>query len=286
MQEQASLTCYPRSMTKIASYNIMSGGFNSHSSETPSPERLPQLQDAIKEISADIVGLVDTFRWDELYSDEQLAALFSYKYAHNINLNDARLREIGHNNGIAILSNVEINGWQTISLGSRDALLAKCIIAGAEVTIIVAYLDDESEDVRLQQITALDPYLQANTPLILLGDLNTVAPGDVAATKRRLAPFYNQNPAIAQKLTPIIDDMQRGEVIMQLEMKGLQDAGAARAQPTIPSPLFPAPTDQPLLRLDYCLHTPGLVVDNFTVLRGQTFDAASDHYPIVFDLSQ
>lgn len=272
-------------MTKIASYNIMSGGFNSHSAEAAAPERLPQLQAAVKEINADIIGLVDTFRWDELYTDEQLAALFGYKYARNINLNDARLRETGHNNGIAILSNVEVTEWQTVSLGTRDALLARCILEGTEVAIIVAYLDDESEDVRLQQITALEPYLDANTPLLLMGDLNTIARNDTAATNQRLEPFYAENPAVAQKLKPLIDDMQRGEVIMQLELSGLKDVGAATAQPTIPSPLFPAKTEGPLLRLDYCLHTPAVVVDNFVVLRGDTFDKASDHYPIAFDIT-
>lgn len=263
----------------------MSGGFNSHSSETPTPERLPELQAAVKEINADVIGLVDTFRWDELYSNEQLAELFGYKYAHNINLNDARLRETGHNNGLAILSNIEITKWQTISLGSRDALLARCKVNGVEYTIILAYLDDESEDVRLQQVGMLEEHLQTDDPLILLGDFNTVKQSDVTATEQRLESFYANNPAVAKKLKPLIDDMCRGEVIAQLEMQGLKDAGEQNAQPTIPTPLFPATTAGPLLRLDYCMHTPAVVINNFTVLTGDTFDKASDHYPIVFDIS-
>jgi endonuclease/exonuclease/phosphatase family metal-dependent hydrolase len=131
----------------------------------------------------------------------------------------------------------------------------------------------------------LEEHLQTDDPLILLGDFNTVKQSDVTATEQRLESFYTNNPAVAAKLKPLIDDMCRGEVITQLEMQDLKDAGEQNVQPTIPTPLFPATTAGPLLRLDYCLHTPAVIINNFTVLTGNTFDQASDHYPIVFDIS-
>jgi len=77
---------------RIASYNIMSGGFNSYNTTSAAPQRLPLLQKAIREIGADIIGLVDTYRWNEIYTEADLKRLFGYKYAYCINLNDERQR--------------------------------------------------------------------------------------------------------------------------------------------------------------------------------------------------
>src|ERR1044071_8673670 len=109
---------------KIASYNIMSGGFDDYSRNHGTPQRLTLLQTAIKKIDADVIGLIDTFRWDEMYTESDLTTLFGYKYAYCINLNDERLRQIGHNNGLTLLSNVKINP-RTIQLSSRDAIIAQ-----------------------------------------------------------------------------------------------------------------------------------------------------------------
>lgn len=93
---------------RIASYNVMSGGFNGYEHDTSLPQRLTELQTAVSELDADVIGLVDTFRWDEIYSPGDLKNIFGYKYAVCINLNDQRLREKGHNNGLTLLSNTEI----------------------------------------------------------------------------------------------------------------------------------------------------------------------------------
>ena len=74
---------------KIATYNIMSGGFGNYSSSIPkTPERLPLLKQALKTIGADFLGLVDTFHWRSTFLPEDLQKIFDYRCAFCIDLED------------------------------------------------------------------------------------------------------------------------------------------------------------------------------------------------------
>jgi endonuclease/exonuclease/phosphatase family metal-dependent hydrolase len=264
---------------RIASYNIMSGGFDGYNLTAAKPQRLPVLKTAIRELEADIVGLIDTFRWDEVFMADELCKLFGYKNAFCINLNDDRLREEGHNNGLTLLSNVPLIDVRTIRIATRDAVAARF---PGNITLVLAYLDDLSEDTRLGQVKALSPMLSAEEPTIVMGDLNTLRKSEGPAVKKALSVFYEDNPGIESKLGSIITDMQRGEVIVLLESLGLQDAGMA-SSPTVPTKLFPAKSDQPFLRLDYCFHSSSVKITNFVVRTQDIFQKASDHFPIVFE---
>ena len=90
---------------KIASYNIMSGGFNNYNSASNKPERLHLIQKAIETIKPDFIGLIDTFRWVEIFTDKELQKLFNFKYSFHINLDDVR---VDKRVGITVLSNLPI----------------------------------------------------------------------------------------------------------------------------------------------------------------------------------
>ena len=262
---------------KIASYNIMSGGFAGYDSAAPVPERLPQIQKVLVEIAADVVGLIDTFRWDRLYSSAQLQDMFGYEYVTCINLNDTRMSDTS--NGLTLLSKQAWTDCKVARIATRDALVASFEINRRTVTLALAYLDDLSEDVRLAQIQAL----LGVQPDILMGDLNTIAPSDTSLLTRGLQDFYSANPSLQEELGPIIQDMQRGDVIELLEARGFVDAGA-NGKPTLPTQLFPAATTKPFLRLDYCLHKPAIAVSDFTVHDTPAAHRASDHLPIYFTI--
>ncbi len=61
---------------KVATYNIMSGGFTDYDYSLPHPTRLPLIQKAVKAINADFIALIDTFRWDELHSNNKIASMY------------------------------------------------------------------------------------------------------------------------------------------------------------------------------------------------------------------
>ncbi len=266
---------------RIATYNVMSGGFSDYTSTASTPERLPLLQEAIKTLQADVIGLVDTYRWDQIYRPDDLCQLFGYRFAACINLNDDRLRKLGHNNGLTLLSQYELHDVQTLRLATRDALSAKVETENGSLQVVVLYLDDLSEDARLEQTEALLAQLDPSKPVILMGDFNTINPSDQTAASTVLGAFRKANPVILEKLNPILGEMQRGEVIRRFEQAGFIDE-ASESHPTFATPLFPAVVTGPFLRIDYVLASKAVQVSDIRVATDDVFQQASDHYPLAF----
>lgn len=269
---------------KVVSYNILSGGFNSYNYESPTPERLDLLRKAISSIKADFVGLIDTFRWDSLYSNDQLTKNFGYKNAYCINLNDERLKKKGHNNGITVLTNLPVEGFEIISLGTRDVIKTDIRINNTKFDIFTVYLDDLNEDTRIAQIKALLKQVKQDNPTIVMGDLNTLSPNEALRLTPLINKFFTEHPHLSESLMPVLEEMKRGEVTKILEKNRFQDADKTET-PTAPSKLFPVKTENAFLRLDYVFHTKDIQISNFNVLREPIFDKVSDHYPIVFEFN-
>ena len=179
---------------KIMSYNVMSGGFDSYSSDFKITTRVDNLKKIITRTGADIVSLVDTFKWDEIYSIDKLKEMFGYSNAYCINLDDQRLRKIGHNNGITVFSGIDNVSFETISLRTRNCVKTTVKINEVEYDIFSLYLDDLSEDVRLEQIGHLVHYFEKNKPTVIVGDLNTINPKDSSKSLQRINDFLKNNP--------------------------------------------------------------------------------------------
>lgn len=267
---------------RIASYNILSGGFNKYYEGIKEPERINLLKQAIQELQAGFVGLIDTYRWDEIYSNDQIAEIFGYKLAYCINLNDDRLRKIGHNNGITVLSNYEVERFETISLKSRDAVKTRLRISGRELDIYTVYLDDLSENARVEQVAELLRQVDANTPSIIMGDLNALKKADLPQFNPLIDKFFRNNPKLLEDYGKVLNEMKSGIALGKIEKHGFKDA-SRKVEATAPTKLFPAILEEPLLRLDYAFTTGAVEVSSFEVRREELFDLASDHYPIVFD---
>ena len=268
---------------KIASYNILSGGFNSYGYESSLPERLELLKKAIGIINADFIGLIDTFRWDALYSISQLSELFGYKKAYCINLNDIRLKEKGHNNGITVLTNLPVDQFKTITLETRDAIKTTLQINNNELDIFTVYLDDLSEDVRVKQTRTLLKYVDQTKPTIIMGDLNTISLGDIKKLTPLIDKFAANNRQLYESMKSVLNEMKRGEVTKIFKENKLLDADKD-GETTAPTRLFPAKIEGSVLRIDYAFHTNKIHVSDFKVLKDLIFDKTSDHYPIVFNI--
>lgn len=149
---------------KLASYNIMSGGFDGYDHAASAPPRLSVLQDTIKQIDADIVGLIDTFRWDKQFTPKQLTQLFHYPYSFSVALHDKRLEKLGHDNGLTILSRQPFVTRQAINLGTRNAIHVQVNIGTRLASLYVVYLDDMSETTRLAQVDKLLTHITPAEP--------------------------------------------------------------------------------------------------------------------------
>ncbi len=258
----------------------MSGGFNNYSYDLIAPTRLNSLKQVLSKVKADLVSLIDTFRWDEIYTEDELKKMFRYKYVHCINLNDKRLKKIGHNNGITVLSNIEGVSFETIDLKTRNCVKTTLELKGVEYDIYSLYLDDLSEDVRLNQINQLAKNFKQNKPTIIIGDLNTISPKDSRESMQRVSAFLKDNHKY-EAFKAQLEDMHRSEVTSKLFKLGFKDADIY-SNTTFPTKLTSI-SDTPILRVDYCLYK-SCDVEEFKVLFDDLLDKTSDHYPILVKL--
>ena len=266
-------------LMKILSWNIMSGGFNSYDSLAKTPEKLDLLTSTIRSINADFVSLVDTHRWTEMFTPEDLKRLFGYENVYTVKLEDERLKIKGHDNGVTVLTRLPVGKFETIRIFSRNAI--KTSVGG--IDIFTTYLDDVSEDTRLQQSDSLLSQVTVGVPTIIIGDLNTIDELDLTEAKKQIETMFDNHPE-AKAMEPVLREMMRGEVTRKIRERGFVDMGIGKGN-TVPSKLFSIKTDQPIARFDYGFCTPDIKIGDFEVLRGVEFDQLSDHYPIKMRVS-
>lgn len=261
-------------MVEILSWNILSGGFSSYDSMAKTPDRLDLLVSTTRSINADFVSLVDTHRWTEVFTTEDLIRLFGYANVYSVKLDDERLKAIGRDNGVTVLTRLPVEKFETIRIFSRNAI--KTLVGG--VDIFTAYLDDASEETRLQQTDSLLEQVSPGVPTIIIGDLNTIDEIDLPEASKQIGDIFKKHPEV-KSMESGLREMMRGGVTRKLKEEGFVDMGMGRGN-TVPSKLFPIQIDEPMIRLDYGFCTSNIKIENFEVLRGTEFDQLSDHFPI------
>jgi len=261
--------------TEILSWNILSGGFKDYVSPEKRPERIDGLAGVIKELKPDVVSLVDTYGWTEVFLPEELKSIFDYPYIRTVKLNDQRLIIKGHDNGITVFSQVSGTEIQTIWLTTRNAIRTK--VGG--IDIFSVYLDDVSEDTRIKQIENVLKSVNPNTPTIITGDLNTIDLGDLAEASKNMEELGRKFPGPMKSMESSLNGMKQGEVTKILSNAGFVDLGKGKGN-TVPAKLFPLPVNKPVLRLDYAFGNNLIKLDEFKVLTNEKYGNLSDHYPI------
>ncbi|MDC0449069.1 hypothetical protein OAL67_00480 [bacterium] len=255
---------------KLLSYNIMSGCFESYELTSKLTNRFDLLKDALKQINADYVGLCDAFRWKDTFSPEELKQAFGYKHILHVDMEDSRVeKEVG----VAVMTNLDVKEFNVIRAFNRNYI--ETVLEG--LNIYTCYLDDLSEDTRLKEINSL--LEQVKKPAIIHGDLNTFTKSDLEIENKTRLLFEQENELLTKQLKPILDGMQRCEVIDVIKDKGFVDS-ETNFNPTLPSKLFPAKVTEPFVRVDYIFHTPDVQSSNVTVHKDDLFHKVSDHFPL------
>lgn len=265
---------------EILSWNILSGGFKDYGEPVNRPGRIDGLIDVIKKLNPDVASLVDTHRWTEVFTPDQLKQIFGYLHVHTINLDDQRLITKGHDNGITVFSQIPGSKTQTVWLATRNAI--KTHIAGIDVFSV--YFDDVSEDTRIKQVQAILELVDPNMPTIITGDLNSFDNGDLNETVKSLDELGQKYPGPMKSMETALNEMKRGEVTQILANNGFRDLGK-NAGNTVPAKLFPLPVEKPIIRLDYAFGNSRIKLDDFKVLTDEKYGILSDHYPIWLRIS-
>jgi endonuclease/exonuclease/phosphatase family metal-dependent hydrolase len=259
---------------RIATYNIMSGGFDSYTSTSRRPERLQQLKKVVALLNADFIALIDTFRWADELSLEFIRTEFDYQYVYSINMDDDR---VDNRIGLTILSKEPFKA-ETLRIHNRNCIKATFRQGTSTYTIYTTYLDDLSEDTRLLQIKPLI----LDTPsdkTIILGDLNTFSRIDGTFSPPHLNQHTPPQQDILNRMSHIVRDMSRCEITTLLEQNKYVDLMTDHTS-TFPTALFPGGFPVPFLRLDYIFHTPDIHMVPLPIPQSDLWDTTSDHLPV------
>lgn len=265
---------------EILSWNILSGGFKNYGSLETRPSRIETIVSAIKKIKPDLVSLIDTYRWTEIFSTDELKQLFEYPVVHMVKLEDQRLITKGHDNGIAVFSKNPDAKMSPVWLGTRNAI--KTHLAG--IDIFSVYFDDVSEEARVKQTQAVLKLVDPKVPTIIIGDLNTFSEKDLEQTSRSLNKLGEKHPEAIKVMDTSLKEMKKCKVTQLLSENGFFDLGQ-KAGYTVPAKLFPVPTEKPIIRLDYAFANEKIKLADFKVLTDEGFGNLSDHYPIWLKIS-
>ncbi|MBL8031599.1 MAG: endonuclease/exonuclease/phosphatase family protein [Candidatus Doudnabacteria bacterium] len=272
---------------KIAAYNILAGGFNGYGSAADKPERLALLQRAIQEIDADVIGLSDTFRWVDVFTEQEIKQLFGYEYVSFIHMNDVR---VDKRIGVAVLSRVPVERFETVRLATRDCIKAVISMGVTRVALYTAYLDDLAERVRVEQVQVLLEHIsedaQQGMESIVMGDLNMLTPEDASKKEYGLDLLIEAGLDVEAVLMhdpyhkAAFDDLHAAQALPLLLGGGLVEPVGAELHATAFTKIHELHFPFPVLRLDHIVHTAGVASSGFLVHKGGIFEEASDHYPI------
>lgn len=162
----------------------------------------------------------------------------------------------------------------------RGLLEARVLLPDGRRTlsVYITHLDHLSEDARAVQLTALLQWTTRDRarPHLLMGDFNTLAPGDYEERPEALTAL--RSAAWISRVAS--DDFQ---VVPRLARRGYVDAAAAAGSP---QPTFPA--GEPLVRIDYIWVSAPLAPKVRWCRPWQTEDTAvaSDHLPVLAEFEE
>jgi len=269
--------------TRLAEWNIQSGGFEGYDPTAETPQYLSDIKEGIQQLNAAFVSLIDTYRWEELYTPEELKKMFGYNHAFCINLEDNRLENLGHNNGITVLSNLDVKKFETVYIKTRNAVKTTLQVHEKPLDIFSVYLDDVREKTRLEQMGALLQHVTPDRRTIIIGDFNCISDRDVALIEKTMKTILQNLPQkMRTRFYSVKEKLAHRGAIRFLEAKGFIDAAVER-EPTTPThkiySIIP-----PFLRLDYAFCTSDIVVVSTDVVRGELFNRISDHFPLIVEI--
>ncbi|MFC1649375.1 endonuclease/exonuclease/phosphatase family protein [Patescibacteria group bacterium] len=269
---------------KILSYNVMQGGFEKYSFDQKEPKRINLIKKVVASVDADFVSLIDTFRWDTHFTSSDLKSLFGYEYVYCINLEDKRLIDLGHNNGITVLTRFPNPHFETIRLSTRNAVKTSIEINRKQVFLFSVYLDDLSEKTRVSQIESLKKHIDDASKTSVMGDMNSFESKHLRKIKMNIKKVLSAvDQAKKPALVSVAQDMMKGKTIEEIKKIGLRNVSNT-LHPTATTPLSPL-SETPFIQLDYAFVGSRLNTKNFKVLINETTSRTSDHYPICFEVS-
>lgn len=271
---------------KIASYNIFAGGFASYADTNKYPKRLSKIAEAVKTINADIIGLIETYKWDGLFNNEELVDLFGYEKVYSQPLGDPLLHErYGYDTGITVLSRIPETRFESVRIHNRTIVKTVIPYHSGELDIYITYLDNLQETVRMKQVQSLLKQMDKSNPIVIMGDLNTFSGYDIPTHIAAGVNLLTQTLGVKDLPIESINKLRKSGVSDYLVSNGFTDANTQNV-PTAPTDMVDKKILPPFLNLDRVFYNGKIYISNFTVVKGKLFEETSDHYPVYYLIDQ
>lgn len=267
---------------KAMAWNVQQGGFLTDGYEEPFPPREENIRKVITEANADMLGLVDLFRWNDYYGGDQgIARFLGMRAAFYTALDDERLTRqhpSGADLGVVFATNERVALSEPLDLETRQGNRTVLDVGEDGLQVVTLYLDEKYEDIRMRQMLAAEAQLQ-NMPTIIWSDLNALRPLDTSrlSEKARSAMLRFATYILPSSVPSVaaIKEMERREALKVLIDRGFND-GDPKQRPT-------ALGKARLFGVDYIMSRgEGVTVSNFRTLPHQ---GGSDHLAVYADVN-
>lgn len=252
---------------KLMTYNILSGG----------KDRLPLIIKAINEVKPDYLTIneANTFASNDNQVLKEVAKTINLPY-YEIALSGE------YNYHVTSFSKYPFK--KVIKL---QPLMRACVVGLietelGEISIASLHLTPYSEDLRHPEIDLILGYQKQYENRILMGDMNSLSPDD--AYDQNMVKHFNEMQM--KKFTK--EGKLRFDAISKILSSGYTDTAVKLGKNkdyTAPTTIneYEAHSD---MRLDYIFMSESLVLylTSYSVIKNETTNKASDHYPVVVEL--
>ena len=255
---------------KIMTYNILKGGIDNKGS------RIEYIIDVIKKANPDFVAIQEASNFDK-NDNELLKRVSNETKLPHYALSQGTLYDDQRRDHVVSLSRYPLRE-EHLFPGSSFQCAALSVVIDCplgELSLCNVHLHAHSEDKRLREAEAVLSYQSKYKKYIILGDFNALSRSD------------HYDDLSAREFTYY--DLTRFEATDMLNMD-LVDAVAhlnVKDRSTHPTIGVSHRISKSPIRIDYIFVTPSLSanIKNATVIKTQTAEKASDHYPVVVTLS-
>jgi len=250
-------------------FNILDGGIDNKRS------RIEHIIDVIKGVNPDFVAIQEADNFDK-NENELLKKVSNGTKLPHYALSQGTLRDDQRRRHAVCLSRYPLREKHTFLDFSVHAALSVVIDSPfGELSLCNVHLHPFSEDERLKQVGVVLSYQSKYKKHIVLGDFNAITRSD------------NHGDLTAEEFTHYdltrfdVTDMIKRSYVDTIAYLNVDDRN------THPTSGVPHPISKTPIRIDYMFVTPSLSahIKNATVIKTQTAEKASDHYPLVVTFS-
>ncbi len=252
---------------RLAHYNIFKGG----------EKRIDDIFTVIREINADIIGMLEAVSWQKNNSQiKKNIQKSGYKFY--------KLAIANSKYNIAILSKIPVY-VRCIKNGFRHTLVQVLLKEGKYkgFCVFFVHLSPVSEEDRLKELEKVLEFVSKFPKSIIMGDFNSLSPHDTYNKEKLLSFFKNNN------ITKFGKENLCFEVISKIESYGLIDAMiylGKKFDYSVPTPYNTDINHSMKIRVDYGFLSKKIIkrLCKTELYKTNISNLASDHYPFFLDI--